>query len=393
MNKYIYILTLIGLFIFNGCRKPYLPPVVASNQSYLVVEGTINTGSDSTIIHLSHSVPLSAPAGTIPPPELNALVVIQSDANNSYNLTETGSGNYAISGLNLSSSNKYRLQITTVDKKIYQSDFVTVKNSPPIDSVNYVVKSNGLNINVNTHDPSNNTRYYRWSYIETWIIHSSFDSYAELFKVPYDTILPRPIADQIYECWQSNNSSSIVLGSSADLAQDIISQTQVTSIASTSEKISDRYSILVKQYALTSDAFNYWQQLKKNTEQLGTIFDPQPSSLTGNIHCITNPSETVLGYISAGSVTQARIFIDIRNLPAWLPISTITGCKMDTLLFSGKGKNNEVRDFLYNGNQDPISFIILRPGGPVVGYSAGDPECVDCTLRGTNVKPSFWIDQ
>jgi hypothetical protein len=377
----------------SGCKKPYLPPVIASNQSYLVVEGTINTGSDSTIIHLSHSVPLSAPAGTIPPPELNASIVIQSDANNSYNLTETGNGNYAISGLNLSSSNKYRLQITTTDKKVYQSDFVPVKNSPAIDSVNYMVKSHGLNINVNTHDPSNNTRYYRWSYVETWIIHSSFNSYAELYKVPFDTILPRPIADQIYECWQSNNSSTVVLGSSANLKQDIISQTQVTFIASTSEKISDRYSILVKQYALTSDAFNYWQQLKKNTEQLGTIFDPQPSSLTGNIHCITNPSETVLGYISAGSISQVRIFIDTRDLPAWLPTPTITGCKMDTLLFSGKGMNNEVRDFLYNGNQDPISFIILRPGGPVVGYSAGEPECVDCTLRGTNIQPSFWINR
>jgi hypothetical protein len=369
-----------------------MPKVAATNNNYLVVEGVISTGQDSTVIKLSRTTALYSDTNT--KPELNAVVEIESDANISYPLTEKGNGFYISPILNLSPANKYQLKIVTKENFAYQSDFVPVKNSPPIDSVNYQVKSSGLDIHVNTHDPSNNTRYYRWSYDETWIIFSNFDSFEELFQVPFDTILPRPVTDQIYECWQNHQSDEILLGSSAHLTQDIISQAELTSIASSSERIRDRYSIIVKQYALTADAFNYWQQLKKNTEQLGSIFDPQPSSLTGNIHCITNPMETVLGYISAGSVSQKRIFIDTRHLPAWATILSIAGCTgPDTLVFKSVVGNNEVQDFLYKGNQVPISSIQLRPGGPIVGYTAGTPECVDCTLRGTNKRPSFWTDQ
>ena len=46
-------------------------------------------------------------------------------------------------------------------------------------------------------------------------------------------------------------------------------------------------------YALTRDQFNYWANLKKTTEYLGTIFDAQPSQLNNNIHCLSNPSEPV----------------------------------------------------------------------------------------------------
>ena len=382
------------IIAFGSCKKPYAPPAVTSGPSYLVVEGSISTGADSTIIHLTHTIPISTPSDTVPPAELNATVSIESDANATYSLSEMGNGYYASGGLNLSPANKYRLKITTADNKAYESDFVTVKNSPGIDSVNYIVKSDGVDIHVNTHDPSNNTRYYRWSYVETWIIHSKFDSFFELQETPFDTIVPRPVADQIYECWQSHNSDVAILGTSANLTRDVISQLNLISIPSTSEKISDRYSILVKQYALTPDAFNYWQQLKKNTEQLGTIFDSQPSSVTGNIHCLTIPSETVLGYISAGAVSQVRIFIDTRNLPTWLTIPTVTGCTHpDTLLFHAPDGNNYVADFLYKKNQVPVSSIVFRPLGPVVGYTGGLPECVDCTLRGSNKRPSFWTDQ
>lgn len=389
---YTYLFVVETLLLLSGCKKPYAPSVTTATNSFLVVEGMINTGADSTIIHIAHTIPLSAPTGTLPPPELNAGVVVESDANATYPLTDAGNGYYVSSGLNLSATNKYRLKITTSGNTVYESDFVPVKNSPPIDSVNYMFNSDGLDIHVSTHDPSNSTRYYRWSYDETWIIHSNFDSFEELHKVPFDTILPRPLEDQIYQCWQNHRSNVIVLGSTAALTQDIISQTKLTSIATGSEKVANRYSILVKQYALTPDAFNYWQQLKKNTEQLGSIFDPQPSEIQGNIHSVSNPSESVVGYISAGSVSQKRIFIDIRDLPSWPPI-TDNGCKTDTLLFVGKGGNNEVRDFLYLENQIPISSITLRPGGPIIGYSAGTPECVDCTLRGSNKPPAFWTNQ
>jgi len=369
--------------------------MVASSNNYLVVEGVIGTGQDSTIIKLSRTGPLSSFAGR--KPELGASVTLESDASVSFPLIGIENGYYVSAALNLSASNKYRLKIVTSDNKIYQSDFVPVKNSAPIDSVSYQVRDNGLQVNVSTHDASNSTRYYRWEYQETWIIHSAFSSSSVLVKSPQDTIVYRPVSEQITECWQSENSSTIILGSSAKLINDIVMNNPLIFIDASAEKISNRYSILVKQYALTIDGFNYWQQLKKNTEQLGGVFDPQPSEIIGNIHCVSNSAEPVIGYISAGSATKKRIFIDNSDLPAWHAILPTAGCKLDTLLFARfippKTTVNEVKDYLYTGVLFPVNAV-QPPGAPgPVGYTASTAKCVDCTLRGTNKKPDFWINR
>jgi hypothetical protein len=51
----------------------------------------------------------------------------------------------------------------------------------------------------------------------------------------------------------------------------------------------------VYQYALTKDQYDYWTELKKNSEQLGTLFDAQPSQLNSNIHSM-EIHRLVLGY-------------------------------------------------------------------------------------------------
>ncbi|GAC1304043.1 MAG: hypothetical protein NVSMB24_10910 [Mucilaginibacter sp.] len=397
MNYFRYLVCFTFVTISFSCKKPYNPPVVASNASYLVVEGVINAGSDSTIIKVSRTVNLLSK--TTAAPLKGAILTVESDQSGViFPLKETTGGKYVAVALNLDNARKYRLRIKTADGKQYVSDFVAVVNAPAIDSISYKTTTGGLNIYVNTHDPQNATRYYRWDYQETWIFHSNFSSY---FKSNGTTILPRDmINDNIYQCWGTNLSSTIVLGSSAKLSRDIISDNLITSVASTSEKLSVKYSILVKQYALTKDAYTFWENLKKNTEQLGTIFDSQPSQTSSNIHSISDPLEPVVGYISVGSVTNQRIFITNQQLPAWVTARAYPDCKLDTFLYKyvapgTKDTVNQVNLYLNYKNGAFSSFLpvnaISIPGRAVpLGYSGASPECVDCTLRGTNKQPAFW---
>jgi hypothetical protein len=395
MKKIYYMIytTTIIIMAVQGCKKPYLPGIVATSSNYLVVEGVINTGRDSTSIRLSRTVQLSST--TQFKPELKAALNILTDGGSSFPLKEKGNGYYVGPGLNSNATNKYSLKITTSDAKVYQSDFVSAKNSPPIDSVYYRQQSNGVSVYADTHDPSHNSTYYRWDYEETYIIHPAFDSYDYFSQIPIDTVLPRSLGDQVYTCWISDASSDIVLNSTAKLSSDVIANNRITSVAAISEKIEDRYSILVKQYALTADAFNYYQQLKKNTEQVGSIFDAQPSELAGNIHCISNPAEAVIGYVTAGVPSESRLFIDNRNLPAWHAITPYENCKLDTMLFKGTLTGrlaNDVQIYIYSGQLMPI-FPIYAFDGSIVGYTAAAPSCADCTLRGINKQPDFWTNQ
>jgi len=156
----------------------------------------------------------------------------------------------------------------------------------------------------------------------------------------------------------------------------------------TSEKFETRYSILVKEYALTQDAFNYWQILKTNTQQLGSIFDAQPSSPNGNVRNRNNPAEPVLGYVSAGAVQQKRIFIDAAmNLPSsWTPYDPYANCNPN----DGQTSVLEGSYYVFY-NQSLIPYNpIYDPSGKVTGWTARTRDCLDCRLRGYNHKPSFW---
>ncbi len=292
-------------------------------------------------------------------------------------------GTYASAPLNLNSSHKYRLRIKTTNGEEYLSDFVQVKNSPQIDSVGFTATPSQLTIYANMHDATHSTKYYRWEYTEAWKFHSTYESF-------FIGISPRAKDDYVYFCYGKDTSSYINLASTTQLSSDVVYQAPVAIIDPSSEKIEVRYSIEVKQYALTSDAYNFWNNLHKNNESNGTIFDTQPSDNQTNYHCLTNPGELVVGYLSVGSVATKRIFIDRSQLLAsYNPqYPYANGCQVDTAYYAknqygifGSQSYTAIQGFYY-----PPSPPFGLPSQ--VTYSTRD--CADCTARGVTQPPPFW---
>lgn len=390
MRVFSIIIFVVFFTTIIGCKKPYTPDAVTTNNNYLVVEGVINIGADSTEIKLSRTVNISSVVTTNPEP--GATIAVESDQNTIYPLTEIKKGLYAIAGLNLDITRKYRLRIKTSNSQEYLSDLVAAQATPPIDSIGFNIVNTGVQIYLNTHDPQNSTHYYRWDYAETWQFHAKYQSdYISNGK----EIVVRPSDQDIYSCFGNDVSSTILLGSSAKLSQDVIAQSPIASIAPTEEKIEQKYSILVRQYALSSDAYNFWINLKKNTEQLGSIFDAQPSNINGNIHNVANATEPVIGYISACSVQSKRIFISKAQLPAILSWLTKYpyDCEADSLFYYNVNSHqNQVAQSLIPlpASYLPIQAFVVGMDVSPSGYLASSPECVDCTIRGTKIQPAFW---
>lgn len=382
----VFFITLLVI----SCKEPFSPPNTSTNSHYLVIEGVISV-NDSTFIRLSRTKNVDTLRTIIP--ENNAQVTIESDANNSYPLTQIGSGIYATPPLNLDVSQKYRLRIRTADSKEYISDFVPVKNSPPIDSVGYSVQSPGVQLYVNTHDGTNATRYYRWDYTEDWQFHSMYAS--AYYSNGVDSILARTTQQQVYNCYGNDVSGNVLIASTSKLVNDQVYQAPLTFIPATSEKIEKKYSILVKQYALTSDAYDFWNNLKNNTEKLGSIFDALPSELESNYHCVTNPSELVIGYLSVGNVTSKRIYLTKDELlPGYGPEYPVA-CELDTAYENPQRQGQRTIGILIPPTSPymPVSGLFIPPDNPFGGpnaFSYSTKICVDCTLRGKTTPPSYW---
>ena len=410
------------LLLLLACKKQFKPQLTSISTNFLAVDGPILSG-DSTIIRISRTTGVSDT--TRIKAELKAIISIESDQNQLYTLTEKGKGLYVLGVTNFNTARKYRLNIKTADGKIYQSDFVPMKITPPIDSV-YSKQQTDKSINyyVHTHDATNNTRYYRWDYKETWSYTSLYQSFYQ-YKNGKITFIAPYGPDDIFGCFRTANSNQVFVGSSAKLGQDIISNQLIGGIAAGSEKISRVYVMQLRQYALTEDGFKYYQALKSNTENLGSIFDPLPSFIKGNIHCVSAPNESVLGFISASTVTTKQINTRGSDLPLrvkdiygeipwapyhyyaayYFPLPDTTTCKAKSFFSSPfTSFPSRVTQFLSTGSDLLIDRSSAAPGDsyptplmPDAEYGVGykfyyaPKNCVDCRLKGgTNVRPPYF---
>jgi Domain of unknown function (DUF4249) len=376
----LYLLLFFMLFYW-ACKKPFDSPAANRNYNYLVVEGIINLGTNKiTQILLSRTKQLNDTSQQNV--EAGARITIQAEQGSLiFPLSETSPGVYKSSALNLSVNNRYRLSINTRDGNAYTSEFVGGKITPPIDSLNWAQKTDStknVEVFVSSSDPLNNTKYYRWDFTETWQYRAEeFTNYGVLNGL----IFFRDSIQQVYNCWRTASSTQIVIASSTALSRDVISRAKVHTVIKDNERLGIRYSINVRQYALSEDAFQYWQILQKNTQQLGTVFDPQPSQLKGNFTNINDPAEPVIGFLSASSITEKRLYINNSDLTNWN--YTYSGIACVKVIIGQDPNDYRVYNYL-DTTFAPYYFI-------TAGIVLSKKDCLDCTRQGgTNIKPTFW---
>lgn len=359
------------------CRKPFDLPVVPEDNTALIVEGDVLVGTDKTTrIQLSRLRSTSDPEQNIP--ESNATVLIISSNGTQYPLFEDGKGTGAYQAtLSLDAASTYKVRIQARGKT-FESRMEAVVPTPEVDSVSWRYDDDAVKVFVHTHDPAAKTRFYRWDFKETWEHRAWYETY---FDYQNGHIITRPVGDQIYSCWRNEESGSIIIGNSNDLTDDVISFQPVTMVYRPSQKMYVRYSILVRQWGLSREAYNFWSILKKNTELTGSLFDPQPSQLPSNLTCTSDLSQMVIGYVSACKVTEKRLFILNSALPAWPYRNETLGCTPK------EGPKFLMEDFL-STHPDFLPAYYITAGG---GYGVAPKVCVDCRLQGGDIiKPSFW---
>ena len=389
--KYLICFSTLGIIGLH-CKEVYNPPSVKNNPFILVVDGIIINGNESTLITLSRTKSLTDSTPTTK--ELGAKVSVVGQSGISFPLIELGNGQYATDQLLLNTAEPYQLKITTSDNNEFRSEFSKVLSSPPIDSVYWQQDSSGVQIYLDTHDPANSTRYYRWENVESWEYHSAYNSFLEY--VDENNIISRNLTRQIFRCYQTQLLPNIEVTNTTHLSSDIVYKYKVIDIATGTEKLSVEYSDLIKQYVISAEAFNYWTNLKKNTEQLGTLFDLQPFTELGNIKCVNNSGVKCIGFISFSSVQERRVFINYKEITKWNYKPYYNAYGLCVIL---KEPADSISQFFLPfggpyGNSMIGTSLVPAPdpaNPPEVVYLFSTNLCVDCTLHGgSTIKPAFW---
>lgn len=366
--------------VLYGCIEPYDPPLDDKDVDLLVVDAFLNGSNGVATVKLSRSLPVKS-TDPIPAQE-NAFVFIEDDKGGVSPLTPIGNGMYSGTVTNTDIRDQLRLVIRTGDEHEYVSGFTTIVKTPPIDSISWSVQRDGIRLEVNAHDPTGASRFFKWKFTETYEYHSPLSS---LFMLsPEKEVVQRPLELAINYCWKTNESRDIIVGSINHLQQSVLNAFPITLIPYGSSELSVKYSILVQQQALTEETYNYWRNLEKSTEHLGGLFDPLPSEVSGNISCIHHEGERALGIFSAATLEEKRFFLKPTDLPGDL-IGAFTDrsfCPVDTLWLEDIPLLPESALFV-----DGVYTLAPEP----VAYTTSLPQCIDCRLSGgTTERPAFW---
>lgn len=407
----------IGMIIFiitTSCIDE-IPLETENFESLLVVEATITNQNIQQEILLSRSHEFDS----IPVQESGASVKVIDDLMNTYSFIETQAGVYKSEmPFSAQENRKYSLSIVVSGGSQYSSSEMSLTQPTSIDNL-YVERGfnengvEGVSVFVDSFDPDGNSKYYKHEYEETYKIIAPSYSSEEL--VPNGVEFPILVADQPYFasvqdlldfivtkqlrpeqeqiCYNTIKSNEIILTSTNDLAEDKLDKYRVRFIGRDNSEIMNRYSILVKQFVQSREAYSFYETLKTQSISESVFSETQPGFLMGNMFSENNAAEKVIGFFEVSSVDIKRVFFNYSDLfpneelpPYYIECDDYF--KPDILTV------------------DPLSGIWT--GSPLVqaiedGFQYFDDEgsppyrlvlnvCGDCTFLGDNTVPDFWVD-
>lgn len=372
MRPKVFIIILLFLLI-SGCVIQFIPEI-EEEPKLLVVEGLLTDQNRANRISISWSLPVGEVMTEQPVKDCR--VIINEEGGQGHLLEERFPGIYYTDSTRFRGqvNRKYSLYIQT-HNGTYATDYIEMKPVPAIDSVYFktiLIKKDefglpveGCQIFIDTHDPSGRCLYYRWDFRETWE-----------YQIPYS------VFNRV--CWRTANSDKIFIKNTSIYNQASVTAFPLQYISNATDRLVERYSIIVNQYSLSDEEFAYWEKVKNVSESVGGLYDITPMSIQGNVYRVENSGEPVLGYFSVSAVTSERIYIDedfmgLPNFYSFCPSDTVFG--PSTVPISGLGVSKWVIIDRTVGEMPPYRII--------TEYK----QCADCTVRGTNIKPSFWVEK
>ena len=399
--KLFYIILLSTLLIEAGCTEQF---EIESNgyESVLVVESTITDEMKPQVVKLSRTSTLDTNAVIF---EYNASVNVTASDGQTFRFSQDYETGYYLSDRKFSAQPNvsYTLEINTENGRSYSSSPVIMPPVVGLDEVyaERIIDANqdqdGIQVLVNTKDPTGLAKYFRYEYEETYKIVAPYPS-PFTFEIvnytpeplSYDIDVTRREPEEI--CYSTELSSGIKQVATTDLNENRVFRFPVKYLSKSDAKVQSRYSILVKQYVQSVEAYTFYKILKELGSVGSILSQGQPGYVSGNVISNTNLKEKVLGFFEASPTVSKRIYFDYTNFGIEKP-PYFVDCEVfsfdywdNTILDNDPDERNALFTSLKYFDYQIISVSTTGI------YRIVQPECSVCTYFSSNVKPDFWED-
>lgn len=382
-----------------ACTEPYEIETV-DYESVLVVESTITDEVKQQAVKLSRTTTLENSEVMT---EKNATVYITASDGQNYDFYWDGELGYYLSNIRFKAQPNisYTLKINTADGKNYTSSAVVLPPKVEMDEI-YAEsisdpnqKKDGVQVLVNTTDPTGNSKYFRYEYEETYkiVAPNPTNYYTDVINYnpddgSYQVVLTPRTPEEI--CYSTEFSTGITQASTSDFSENKVFRFPVRYLSKMDPKIRTRYSLLVKQYVQSIEAFTFYKVIKDLGSIQSLLSQGQPGYVAGNMASETNSEEKILGFFEVSSMTSGRIYFNYEDFDFAKP-PYFVDCEVIQLDYNKNSPlNYDERAALYT-YLTYEKYQVLS-GTTSLVYRIVPPECSVCTYFSSNVKPDFWMD-
>lgn len=391
-NIFIKAICIVSLhLVLLSCTEPY---ALQSNsyESALVVEATLTNELKQHEVKISKTFQLGERQNET---ENGAIVKMHGDNGTVYDFEQTDGIYRATTAFQAAQNVFYHLTIETADGNHYVSDEQKLPATNALENITATKTTvdgvSGVQIAANSFDATNSSKYYRYTFEETYkVIVPNWSPNKLLFTNADVVIIALRDDPQTRVCYSTNSSKYINITSTADLSEDRVSNYPIHFIPQNDNRIANRYSILVKQYVQNYEAFNFYRILKSFSSSENILSQVQPGFIYGNIQCTTNPNEKIIGLFDVATVSERRIFFNYEDLfPGELRPDYIDNCEIfefDAGCFGITCTANGYHALKSGYLTGKLAYY--QNTGNI--YKMVKPVCGDCTTFSSNLIPPFW---
>ncbi|SMD32273.1 protein of unknown function [Reichenbachiella faecimaris] len=382
-----FMLLLVGLL---GCVEPY-DFQVSETVEILAIEAEFSNELVQHQVKLSISRALDEDQIT---PLSGAMVWIMEDEVGQINFVESEGGLYEtenpVAG-KIGSS--YVLNIRLEDGTTYQSTTEVLTNPVEIDSVygKYLALPSqeddaiieGIQFFVDTHDLTSEASYFRYEYVEDYQVKVPYPSRYEWdFETESFDLREIPIGT----CYAHGESLGLIIATTNGLSENRLNEFPIRMVERSDAQLNQRYSIILKQYALSPGAYQYYKNLKENNESAGSFFDKQKGTIAGNIAQIGNTASPVLGFFEvAGVSSDTSFFISSEFGEQGFRPDKFYGGSCNPDVESDTVNISDLNNTLME-TYNIVDIPIMSPNSAILFTR----PCSDCRVYADINKPEYW---
>lgn len=318
-------LSCLLLILVSGCIDP-VNFKFNEQVEHLVVEARFTNSPEENYVRLMISQPYELPYNKF---EENAVVYVSNEEGEYIPFYYAEAGYYyPVEGGYGTIGHTYTLHIER-DGEIYQSSPVKLLEPVAIDSIyfeydeQYVVVKGmrekkfmpGYKVLIDYSDPGGETNFYRWSYQNLYEVHTQPWDYQERGCLG----CPRPAPKSCCAvCWV-NEAEEMFTVSNDRLSNGKKVVRRSLFFIPFEKYLNVKYKLSLYQHSITEEAYKFFQAIEEQSGSTGTVFDPPPSEIKGNIFNVNDENEQVIGLFDASSVSEKEITILGKDIPHELP--------------------------------------------------------------------------